>query len=188
MARTTGGARTSGGLRERLLASALRLFVEHGFRGTSLAGIAADVGCSKASLLYHFSNKEAILAELLLPIGREVAALDVRLAGLDGEKAAAATVHGFVDLTLRYRREIKLLFDTDAECRPDLEVEGLEGVEERLLDAMAGRSAEPSDRVAALMALSGMFVTSAADLPYDDDTLRAAMVAAALRTLGRAHD
>jgi AcrR family transcriptional regulator len=188
MARSTSGARSSTGLRERLLDSALRLFVEHGFRGTSLADIASDVGCSKASLLYHFSNKEAILAELLLPIGREVAALDARLAGLDGEKAAAATVHGFVDLTLRFRREIKLLFDTDAAYRPDLDIEGLEGVEQRLVDAMAGRSAEPQDQVAALMALSGMFVTSAADLPYDDDTLREAMVTGALRTLDRPRD
>src|SRR5690606_37476189 len=74
-----GMARSPTGLRDRLLKSALRLFTQRGYRGTSLADIAADVGCSKASLLYHFTTKEAILAELLLPIAKEAAALDARL-------------------------------------------------------------------------------------------------------------
>ncbi|WP_103939933.1 TetR/AcrR family transcriptional regulator [Thermomonospora echinospora] len=181
-------ARSSTGLRDRLLASALRLFIQHGFRGTSLADIASDVGCSKASLLYHFSNKEAILAELLLPVGREAAALDARLAGLDGAEAAVTAVTGFVDITLRFRREIKLLFDnlTDATSLSEMGLEGVEGIGDRLIDAVAGRSTEPRDRVAGLMAVSGMFVTGAADLPFDEETLREAMVAGALRTLGRA--
>ncbi|MDN3354825.1 TetR/AcrR family transcriptional regulator [Actinomadura sp. DC4] len=181
-------ARSPTDLKERLLVAALRLFVQHGFRGTSLADIAADVGCSKASLLYHFSNKEAILAELLVPVGKEVAVLEARSAMLDGQAAAVATVTGFVDLTLRFRREMKLLFETDATSLsdlPDLGVEDMDGIEHRLVDAMAGRSPEPQDRVAAVMALSGLFVTSAADLPFDDETLRAAMIASALRTLGR---
>ncbi|NYV74932.1 TetR/AcrR family transcriptional regulator [Streptomyces sp. UH6] len=178
-------ARTSSGLHERLLASALRLFVSRGFRGTSLADIAADVGCSKASLLYHFSNKEAILTELLMPVGNEVFALDERLSELDGEEAALTAVHSFVGITLRFRREIKLLFDNlaDVSCLPDLGVETMDGIRDRLVDAVAGRSAEPRDRIAALMALGGIFATGAADLPYDDLTLREALLTGALRTL-----
>ncbi|WP_151771855.1 TetR/AcrR family transcriptional regulator [Streptomyces abyssomicinicus] len=178
-------ARTSSGLHERLLASALRLFVSRGFRGTSLADIAADVGCSKASLLYHFSNKEAILTELLMPVGNEVFALDERLSELDGEEAALTAVHSFVGITLRFRREIKLLFDNlaDVSCLPDLGVETMDGIRDRLVDAVAGRSAAPRDRVAALMALGGIFATGAADLPYDDLTLREALLTGALRTL-----
>lgn len=180
-------ARSSSGLRERLLASALRLFVQHGYRGTSLADIAADVGCSKASLLYHFSNKKMLLAELLLPASWEASKLIARLEHLDGRAAAIAATSGFADLSLRFRREIKLLFDNlgDLASLPELGVEGVEDIGEQLIDAMAGRSAEPDARVAALMALSGIFLTSAAELPYDDETLREAMTAAALRTLGR---
>ncbi|GII82156.1 hypothetical protein Ssi03_01460 [Sphaerisporangium siamense] len=180
-------ARSSTGLRDQLLAAALRLFVQHGFRGTSLADIASDVGCSKASLLYHFANKEAILAELLLPVGNEAAALLVRLDALGARADAETTVRAFVDLILRYRREMKLLFDNvaDVTSLAALDVGGIDGIEHRLTAALAGHSPDPHDQVAAFMALTGMFVTAAADLPYDDDTLREAMAAAALRALGR---
>ncbi|XRQ10807.1 TetR/AcrR family transcriptional regulator [Actinomadura welshii] len=183
-------ARSPTGLKNRLLASALRLFSQRGFRGTSLADIAADVGCSKASLLYHFSTKEAILTELLLPIAEEAAALDARLAPLDDRDVAEAAVTGFVDLTLRFRREVKLLFDNlaDATSLPALGIDGIEGLEDRLVDAMAGRSPEPRDRVAAHVALGGVFAAGAAAadrLPFDDATLRESMITSALRALGR---
>src|SRR5690606_30753304 len=144
-----GMARSPTGLRDRLLKSALRVFTQRGYRGTSLADIAADVGCSKASLLYHFTTKEAILAELLLPIAKEAAALDARLSALDDRDVVEAAVTGFVDLTLRFRLEIKLLFDNlaDATSLPDLGVEGVEGLESRLVDAMAGRSRSEERRV-----------------------------------------
>ncbi|MEV5704983.1 helix-turn-helix domain-containing protein [Actinoallomurus sp. NPDC052274] len=181
-------SRSPTGLRDRLLASALKLFVRHGFRGTSLADIAADVDCSKASLLYHFSNKEAILAELLLPVGKELVALDGRLATLAGETIPEAAVSGVADLAVRFRQEFKLLFDnmSDAAALPELRVKGVDGIGRRLVVAMAGGSSEPQDEVAALMALGGMFVTGAADLPLDDETLRAALIGTALRTIGRA--
>ena len=182
-------ARTPTGLKERLLASAVRLFALHGYRGTSLADIAGDVGCSKASLLYHFSTKEAILAELLLPIGKEIVALDARLALVDDQDVAEAAATGFVDITLRFRREIKLLFDNlaDATSLPDLGLEGLDGIDGRLVDAMAGRSPEPGVRVAAHLALGGIFAAGAATerLPYDDATLRASLITSALRALDR---
>ena len=183
-------ARSPTGLRDRLLKSALRLFTQRGYRGTSLADIAADVGCSKASLLYHFTTKEAILTELLLPIAKEAAALDACLSALDDRDVVEAAVTGFVDLTLRFRLEIKLLFDNlaDATSLPDLGVEGVEGLESRLVDAMAGRSSDPADVAAAHVALGGVFVAGAATerLPFDDATLRDALTASALRAVGRA--
>ncbi|TDC56835.1 TetR/AcrR family transcriptional regulator [Actinomadura sp. KC345] len=182
-------ARSPSGLRERLLDSSVQLFAQRGFRGTSLADVAADAGCSKASLLYHFSSKEAILAELLLPIGKEVVALDRRLAPLDDRDVAEAAVTGFVDLTLRYRREIKLLFDNlaDVTSLPDLGIDGVDGVDDRLVDAVAGRSPGPEARVAAHLVLGGIFAAGAAveRLPFDDATLRASLTTSALRALGR---
>ncbi|WP_344283941.1 TetR/AcrR family transcriptional regulator [Actinomadura napierensis] len=178
-------ARTSPALRGQILESALRAFARHGFRGTSLQHIASDAGCSKASLLYHFSNKEAILAELLVPVEREAIALDARLAGLEGEDAAVAAVGGFADLTVRFRREMKVLLETLPE-RTALDDPALDGLGERIVDAMAGRSPDPANRVAAWMALGGMFVTGAADLAVDDEVLRDAMARTALRALGRA--
>ena len=51
--------------RERILRAALRLFTAQGFRGASLAAIAARVGLSEAGLLHHFPSKEHLLLELL---------------------------------------------------------------------------------------------------------------------------
>ena len=52
------------GTRERILTAALRLFAEHGFEGVSIRDIAAAAQIQSASLYFHFTNKERILAEL----------------------------------------------------------------------------------------------------------------------------
>ncbi|WP_031088389.1 TetR/AcrR family transcriptional regulator, partial [Streptomyces sp. NRRL WC-3549] len=70
-------------MRRHILGSALRLFAEHGFKGTSLHDIAASAHCSKASLLYHFASKDAMLTELLTPPAEGLSALGEQLAALD---------------------------------------------------------------------------------------------------------
>ena len=59
-------------LRREILAVSQRLFSTVGFRGTSLQMIADEVGCSKASLLYHFKSKAAILDALIAGLGDDV--------------------------------------------------------------------------------------------------------------------
>ncbi|MEV0615037.1 TetR/AcrR family transcriptional regulator [Nonomuraea sp. NPDC050404] len=51
--------------RERILATALLEFAEHGYRGTSLARIAERAELSQAGLLHHFKNKELLLLAVL---------------------------------------------------------------------------------------------------------------------------
>lgn len=79
-------ARPASALRGHILESALQLFATRGYEGTSLHDIATAVGCSKASLLYHFTSKDAILTELLTPAGEGLAALHARLAPSTGRR------------------------------------------------------------------------------------------------------
>jgi TetR/AcrR family transcriptional regulator len=50
---------------EAIIEAALEVFSKHGFRGATLDQIASAAGLSKPNLLYYFSSKEAIHAELL---------------------------------------------------------------------------------------------------------------------------
>ena len=51
--------------RARLLNAALRQFGARGFRGTTLADLAADAGVSEPAVLYHFGSKEHLLEQVL---------------------------------------------------------------------------------------------------------------------------
>lgn len=51
--------------RDDLLQSALRLFAEKGFYGTSIADIARELGLTKQALLHHFGTKEKLYGEVL---------------------------------------------------------------------------------------------------------------------------
>jgi AcrR family transcriptional regulator len=54
--------------RERILQTALDLFIEQGYDKASLREIAERVGVTKAALYYHFASKEEIFRTLLQPI------------------------------------------------------------------------------------------------------------------------
>ncbi|WP_348787778.1 helix-turn-helix domain-containing protein [Leifsonia sp. NPDC080035] len=65
--------------REEILARALEVFAEKGYRKASLREIAESVGLSQAGLLHHFSSKEELFAEVL----RKRDEVDSRSTGFD---------------------------------------------------------------------------------------------------------
>lgn len=174
-------ARTRIRTRDEILAVAAELFSRAGFKGASLQDIAAGVGCSKATLLYHFDSKEAILAALVAPAAAELAELTDRLAELEGEAAREAAIDGFVDLVLRYRREAGLIYYGSLDVLWTPAFATAQPLIEILCIAFAAGSDDPADRIAAEVLLAGI-CSVAIDRP-DDETLRSALIDVAKRAL-----
>jgi AcrR family transcriptional regulator len=99
--------------RRRILEAAERLFLEHGFDGTSLRTLTAAAGVNLAAVHYHFGGKDelfrAMLSARLDPLNRERLALLAeyeKAAG--GEPLACETLLNALFIpTLRLAREAK---------------------------------------------------------------------------------
>lgn len=94
-------------MKETILSVAVNLFFEKGYFATSISGIAAGCGIQKASIYYHYSNKEAILFAIMDRTMQElVAHLEKCLAGVtDVEARVRAAVCSHVEFHLRHQKE-----------------------------------------------------------------------------------
>ena len=97
---------------EDLRRIALTEFANAGYSATSLQHIAELAGLSKASVLYHYGSKEALLDAAIGPaIDRMAAILEpLRSSGLRGE-GRQAFLEEFVDFLLQYRLEVHIFIN-----------------------------------------------------------------------------
>ncbi|WP_432825281.1 TetR/AcrR family transcriptional regulator [Dactylosporangium sp. CA-092794] len=173
--------------RDEILLSAARLFATAGYKGTSLHDIAVDVGCSKAALLYHFDSKEAILTEMCAPAIAELEQLHARLGELDGDEARPAAIEGFVDLCLRYRKQIQVIYGDLPALLQQPAFQRVYEMTQTLCAILAGPDDTPVSLVAAKLVLAGI-PAIAFGIDHDmhghtDEEMRAALFEAATRAL-----
>ncbi|WP_433529706.1 TetR/AcrR family transcriptional regulator [Micromonospora sp. CA-263727] len=181
-------ARISPQTHGEILAAAARRFAVTGYRGTSLQEIANEVGCSKAAVLYHFANKEAILTELMAPAIEVLQSLDDRItAQPDVASAQLVAAEGFVDLAVRFRGEIALLRGEFPELLQQPDFAHIHEISERLIDALAGRAERAAARICALVLLAGIAETCGQFAEYSDQELRDALLALLRRALEPIH-
>ena len=101
------GKTTRSDTRAQILTIARRLFVGHGYAGTSIADIARELGTTTAALYYHFPSKADILAELLAGPLQAFSHIAERAAGLPSGELLTEVV----DLTLEWGDLIGLVTD-----------------------------------------------------------------------------
>ena len=88
---------------------ALEEFASAGYHATSIQQIADRAGVSKATVLYHFASKEALLDAVLAPALDQLDQIleNVGLAGLrDGGSQRALFLEQFVDFLLEHRSAV----------------------------------------------------------------------------------
>lgn len=82
--------------RRRILDAAKRHFTQYGFKGTNLDAVASDAGCAKGALYLEFTDKEALLREVMAEV---LAAIRARF---EAEVAALESPHARLVATLRF--------------------------------------------------------------------------------------
>jgi AcrR family transcriptional regulator len=98
-----------------MLAYARVLFWKKGYNGTSMRDIAKAYGCRPSNIYNFFSNKEALLYEVLLD---EMEYIVNPIMHLEDDNSISPVeqlrllIENHIKLTLGYRRTSKLLFDT----------------------------------------------------------------------------
>ncbi len=175
--------RTGADTKREILAAATRLFNDYGYRGTSLADIANEIGYSKAAVLYHFSSKEVLLAELIAPAAANLEALMARVSSLPSAPARAAAVEGYIELAVTYREAVAIL-QTECLLLQDPHFHAIGLLYERLVRVLAANDQDPPARIAAIMVIVGTAAACTASTGLPPDELRHALVDVALRALG----
>ncbi|MFT3760799.1 TetR/AcrR family transcriptional regulator [Thauera sp.] len=99
--------------RDRILDAAERLFMEHGFEGTSMRMITSAANANLAAVNYHFGSKDALIQAVFR---RRLTALnETRLAALDRLEAEAGGE------TIKPSRIVEAFFGTALELAADTE-------------------------------------------------------------------
>ncbi|MGA9869725.1 MAG: TetR/AcrR family transcriptional regulator [Rhodococcus sp. (in: high G+C Gram-positive bacteria)] len=90
--------------RERLLVSAVDILSEQGYRGLSIASVAAAAGVSAGSVYTHFENKSALVVAVFREVcSREVRAVAEAAAGGDVVQRVSAIVETFAGRAMKNR-------------------------------------------------------------------------------------
>lgn len=115
MARTLTSDREGADARERILRAALEVFGARGFRAAPLDAVARSAGMSRAGVLHHFENKQALLLALLDARDEELALQESR-ASTETAGDLMQSMHVTVRTILENRPLVQLAHTLTAEA------------------------------------------------------------------------
>jgi AcrR family transcriptional regulator len=131
--------------RRELLASARKLFAEHGYQGTSAADIATGAGVTERTLFRYFPSKIALVLDELIALLPEMAeSIRDRPAA---EPPYQAVCEGILDFGLRHLDMMALVMTTEGELEIPLDgrQRPLIDFEDTLAEVLRERYAVPAE-------------------------------------------
>ena len=100
--------------RRLILEAARRLFVRDGYEGTTMRGIAAEIGYTATAIYHHFKDKDALVAELATMDFHALShALLKAGSASDPIERLEKTGEAYVDFALKHPMPYQFLFMTD---------------------------------------------------------------------------
>ncbi|ONI78209.1 TetR family transcriptional regulator [Kribbella sp. ALI-6-A] len=142
--------------RREIVQQAMTLFANDGYNATSLQDIATAAGCSKATVLYHFNGKAAVLAAVLAPSQQALKDLVAEADALPPEQRQEAAIVGFARLAVEFRGLIAVLQDVlmVLDEMPEFDELVADGI--KLTELMAGQGADRLELDIAKFAVNGL--------------------------------
>jgi AcrR family transcriptional regulator len=141
--------------RREIVQQAMVLFQSKGYSATSLQDIATAAGCSKATVLYHFNGKPAVLSAVLEPSRAALAELNAAAAKLPRAQAQELAITRFVELAVEFRGVVHVLQDVLPTIDEMPEFTDLIAAGLRLTGFLAG-SDDPLELALAEFAINGL--------------------------------
>lgn len=143
--------RKSPDTRARILRTALDLFSEHGYQGSSMREIANRLDITKATVFYHFPSKAVLLATLCEPLAEDLEdVLDRALALDDPVQVRRDLIEGTLDVYIRHRRLLRLILQDLTVLAHDHAFRQFVTLMQRIHRAFTGPTREAAVRVRAV--------------------------------------
>jgi TetR/AcrR family transcriptional regulator len=161
-------------------AVALAEFSSTGYLGTSIARIAERSGVSKASVLYHYASKEALLDAVIAPAIDAMERVLARGIGSD-DGGRAGFIEDFVGLLLSYRLEVNIFINQRRSLVDVPVIERANDLVVRLTHVLDAEASTLTDHLRFGIALGGAAYCLATagefdEIDYDNEQLRAALL------------
>jgi AcrR family transcriptional regulator len=165
--------------RSRILDTALDVFSEHGFEGSTLQQIADRLGFTKAALYYHFRSKDDILGALLAPASSGIEEmLDAYAGRPDTPGRRRQFMADYLDYLLGHRRLIAYI-SSDLATLAHPAMAGSHERRARMEAMLAGDDLDFADQIRVAMAFGGIHAAIARNPDAETAELREALLAAA---------
>jgi AcrR family transcriptional regulator len=177
-------AKTQPETRDRILETARGLFASQGCQRTSIREIAEQLGLTKTAVLYHFSTKGEILAELAAPLLDDLDAAVKAASRAPVSQQRWRTIEGVLDVYLAHRQLLSLVIQNMAAFAQEQVFGRYFAIMTRALELVVGPAPEVGERVrgAQVTAMLSDPVILLADLPTED--LRREILIGARRLYG----